>query len=314
MPRRGEARRGGVLHQPVGLEDAAEVAETGSFCFVVGLEDSFEGGAGAAGFPVEKLGAAFGVAVGPEIALLGFARSGFEVSDGGFVGLEGVGAEEAAAGQVVKGAQPVTGEGFPVDHVLPGDFDCKALFEALFLAVEGEVLAVFVGDDFGDEAGGGEAAFLEAFREAGDEGGAVDVVAGDVFSADEAFAGEPAGVVVELFGDFLADLTPGAGVGFDFFGVEDGVLAGEVFGEAGFAVFAGFFRGDDFEVASRRGVLGGVGLFWTQAGEQEFELGGVELFAFGSEELADEEVDSFAQEGVFLGQGGVAFDKFFNLV
>jgi len=64
--------------------------------------------------------------------------------------LEGVGAEEAAAGEVVEGFEPITGEGFPVDHVLPGDFYAEALFEALFLAVEGKVLAVFVGDDFGD--------------------------------------------------------------------------------------------------------------------------------------------------------------------
>jgi len=110
---------------------------------------------------------------------------------------------------------------------------------------------------------------LEALGKFGDEGRAVEGVAGDVFAPDEAFAGESAGVVVELFGDFLADLAPGSGVGFDFFGVEDGVFNGEVFGEAGFAFFSRrFFGGGEVEVVSRRGVLlgvGGLGLFWREA-------------------------------------------------
>ena len=68
---------GGVGAVAVALEGAGEV----------GGDDFIQARGGAAGLPVKEHAAA-GPAIGPEVALLGFAVAGFEIADGCFIDLD----------------------------------------------------------------------------------------------------------------------------------------------------------------------------------------------------------------------------------
>ena len=185
-------------------------------------------------------------------------------------------------------------------------FDAEA-GEHFGLPVVGQVADKAVVQHFGDERGGGDAAVLEAGRQRGDDGFCERVADPDILGADGADATEAAALIVELFADFLANATPGGGIGEDFGGFEDFFLGdGQVFGEArGAGLLAGeLVVGGDF--SRRSGVCGnGGGSFFCAVGvEQKQELGGIERFAFGTEDAADEGVDGLFKKDDLGGLAG----------
>ena len=277
------------------------------------LEDAGEGAAvfhefeqvfvGAPGVPfvVDAVG---GVVEGPEVAFGGAAASGAEVVDGGFVDLEVVACQQCLFLQVVEGLEqegcvvhPVARQGaVAVDSPDP---------HHLLLPVEGQVPAVFGAGDAGKECGCQDTAFEQTRWQRGDghAGAFVCFLAAGVFVADVEVAPVAGGLVVELLGDFLADVLPEVGGLGDFVGVGDFAGGGEVldgfFEPRPLAALAGFWG----RLISRRSCLsaaGGAGLFCRFGVEQEFELGGVELLAAGAEDLPGEFADAGAQEFVFL--------------
>jgi hypothetical protein len=137
---------------------------------------------GGLGF-FEESGHAFGVAAvmpvvedgsvrdvrRPEVAGLGFAAAGLEVMDGGFVDLSVKGAPMFVLDFPVDDREPVGGEQRPVAEGFTVDVHSHPS-EHFGLPVVREVADEAVVDDFGDEAGGGDAAVLEGGWQRVDEG------------------------------------------------------------------------------------------------------------------------------------------------
>jgi hypothetical protein len=130
------------------------------------------------------------------------------------------------------------------------------------LAVVRQVADEAIVDDFGDEAGGGDAAFLEGGWQCRYGGLGEGIVFANVLAAYELEAEELGGFVVELFADFFAYAAVVLGVELDFEGIEFFAYEGKVLreaGGAGFEVTLFVF----FDVSRRSGVCGsgGLGLF-----------------------------------------------------
>ena len=75
--------------------------------------------------------------------------SGVLIVDGGFVDFEVAGAEEFGANGLVDGGEVAGGGVGPGVECLSPDVGLVSSSEALGLAVVGEVVLVFVGDDLG---------------------------------------------------------------------------------------------------------------------------------------------------------------------
>lgn len=132
------------------------------------LQQAPKAGGGAAWVPlVEDVAAPIrGLPVGaaecPEVALLGFASAGVEVSDGGFVSLEIGFAEHFLMHAPVDAAEVIPRQiAHPLAHGVAREVDGVAHEEVLFLPVVGLVVAVEVGGDFGGKAGCQKAALFE---------------------------------------------------------------------------------------------------------------------------------------------------------
>jgi hypothetical protein len=140
------------------------------------------------------------------------------------------------------------------------------------------------------------------------------VVDSDVFGADDLEAVELGRMEAELFADFLADAAVGGGIELDFGGDVFFAYEGQVLGDAGGSGF-GFALVVFFDFSRRSGVCGsgGCGLFCVIAFEKELELGGIELFAGGSEDAAGEGIDGLLEEDDLCGlvrDDGIAFGDF----
>ncbi len=90
----------------------------------------------------------------------------------------------------------------------------------LFLPVERQMIAELGDEDLREQARSGEAAFLQALGQRGDDGHGVDLATPHILAPNEAAAQEARGFVVELFADFLAEAAPRRRTGFDRRGVE----------------------------------------------------------------------------------------------
>ena len=121
-------------------------------------------------------------------------------------------------------------------------------------------------DHFGDEAGSGDAAVLQAGRQRADEGLGGGIVLADVFAAHELDADELGGLEVELLAHFLADAAEGFGIEQDLGRIEFLPDDGQVFGDArGAGLFGRFLVSGD--LSRRSGVCGnGGGRFFCEVG------------------------------------------------
>ncbi len=61
---------------------------------------------------------------------------------------------------MVERLKPIRSHGLPVDHTLARDMHVVTSGDAFFLTVEREVIGIFVDQQFSDESGRGQAAFL----------------------------------------------------------------------------------------------------------------------------------------------------------
>ena len=209
-----------------------------------------------------------------------------------------------------KGLEPVGGHGQPAGHGLARQVDLMAGFKDLLLTVEGKVVAVFANNNRGQQAGGGEAGVLQS-SEGSDDGRGFRLVLPDVFAPDEVTAEKAAGGVVELLGDFLSDAAPSLRVPFYWFRINDFLDDWQVFRETGatggFGRSEGVIGGAGLQRVTGGYHAGGVGFSrrrgrFFQSGQEEFQLRGVELFAFGSKDPAHEGVDFLFQQFHFLTQ------------
>ena len=306
---------GGVDDVTVALDDAQQAEVFGvEGLFFRGdfIEECVHGFCVAPGVPVVE-DAASGDVGGPEVASFCFAVAGCEVVDGGFVDLAVKCSPMFVLNFSVDDGEPVGGEVGPVAEGFAVEINTHPS-KHLGLAVVGQMAGEAIVDDFGDEAGGGDAAVLEFGGKWGDDwfgNGGVDA---DVFGANELYAEEFGGFVAELFADFLADAAIGGGVELDFGGEEFFVDDWEVLGDAGCAGFElALFVVLDF--SRRSGVCGsgGFGLFCEVCFEQELELGGIEFFALGSEDAAGEGIDGLFEDehlGCHALDDGIAFGDF----
>ena len=299
----------------VALDDAQQAGEFGGELFFLrwGL---FEKGVHAFGIapgvPMIEDGPSGDVG-SPEVAGLSFTAAGCEVVDGCFVNLSVGGSPVFVLNLAVDDGEPVSGELGPVAEGFAVEVYSHA-GKHLGLAVVGKVADEAIVDDFGDEAGGGDAAVLEFGGQWGDLWPGDGVVDPDVFGADDLEAVKFGGFVAELFADFFADAAVGGGMELDFGGDVFFAYEGKVLGDAwgagfGFALVVVF----DFSRRSEVCGSGGCGLFCIIAFEEELELGGIELFAGGSEDAAGEGVDGLFEEGDLGGlvrDDGIAFGDF----
>ena len=300
---------------PAGDEDDAVLAGNPGVVGGVGVglqialiawEQVVEAGGFAAGVPLIEDVSLDAVARGvddPEVAGGAFSLAGVLIADGCLVRLEVGVCEQAGVDEFVDRLAEVGADIRPVAEGVAREVDAVAPEEDAMLAVEGKVVAVFSGEDLGDEARGG------AESEGGGRGGfdrnTVRIVYGDVNGAGDAGDENHGRLEVVTVGGDAVDFTEVVRVGLDG-GVDDEGFAdfevGVVAGLAGGALF-GEWRGE--ERFSRRWRVGssGVGV----CGE-EIELGGIEGFAFGAEELAQDLVDALAQQFV-LGAEAVDFGE-----
>ena len=142
-------------------------------------EDGVEAGVGSAGVPIKE-GAVFGMVVGPEVALGGFAFAGVKVADGRFVYLKIAARSEDLGLEVVEGAQEFGEMVVPTAHDVAAELDAMGGSQSPFLPVKGLVVAEFFGEKVCAERGGEHAARKEAGGERWRDGSAVKVVFFDV--------------------------------------------------------------------------------------------------------------------------------------
>jgi hypothetical protein len=134
--------------------------------------------------------------------------------------------------------------------------------EDFLLPVVGQVADEAVVDDFGDEAGSGDAALLQGWRQRRDDGLGDGVVDADVFGTHELDAVEFGGLEAELLAHFLADAAEGGRLKLDFGGKEFFALDGKMIRDArGAGLLRTLFV--ILDLSRRSGVCGhgGVGLF-----------------------------------------------------
>ena len=223
--------------------------------FGVGAEEFRRAAGITPGTPLVEHAAAGNVAH-PEVALLGLAGAGFEISDGGFVKLS-------------VSTSPVFGLDFPIDDLEPVGAEHRVGAEGLAVEVRaegdehfgepivGQVQGEAVVNDLGDEGRVGGAALQQAGRQRGDDGLGDGVVDFDIFAAHLAQDAEGAGGEADAFGDFLADAAEGGGIG-QHLGRVDG-YDGD--GQVGRDAVAARLRGA-FRTGGRGEVRGGGGAGW----------------------------------------------------
>lgn len=181
----------------------------------------------------------------------------------------------------------------------------------VLLSVNGEVIGKFGNDELRGEAEGGNASGEWAGGRGSDERSLVTVVFAAEFWADEAPLDQTRRLVVEKFGDFMADefeLIFVLLVSLWVEGLFDDFELVPAFEAAVIFTLRLFYDGlcfvcplQFFGLVSR----GGFGLFRRKAFEEELELSGVNLFAFDAIEDLKQSVD-------FLLKGANTSSLFFN--
>jgi hypothetical protein len=121
-----------------------------------------------------------------------------------------------------------------------------------------------------------------------------------ILAADGAPAKETPGLIVELFGHFLPDATPGFWLGFDRVRIDDLLDHRQVLGQARLAFAAGRFgrfgfgRSDPWGVKRRRRRLLSL--------QEQVQLGRIELLAAGAKDTFDQQINLLGQERVFAAE------------
>jgi hypothetical protein len=131
--------KGAVGSQAVALEVAVE----GGFA-IFADEDVVEAGVGSAFVPIKKR-AVFGVVIDPELSFLDLAV------DGCLVDFEVVAPAKFSGDEVVEREESTGKVVVPVAHVVAGEIKAVGGFEFPLLAVEGAVVAKFLGEEIGSE-------------------------------------------------------------------------------------------------------------------------------------------------------------------
>ena len=293
----------------IALDDAQQGEEFGingffSFCGFDGfgfLEESDHAFGVASIMPMIEDGST-GYVRGPEVAGLGFAAAGLEVSDRGFVDLSVKRSPMFILDFSIDDREPVGGELGPVAEGFAVEVDSHA-GKHFGLPIVGQVADEAVVDDLGNEARGGDAAVLEGGGKWIDEGLGSGVVFENEFAAHELDAEKFGGFVVELFADFFTDAAVVFGVEQDFGGIELLADDGKVLGNTGGAGLAGglLVIGD---YSRRGGCFGSVsdGRFLADAArEEKFELCGIKLLTGFTEDAAAEGVDLLFEDGNLVG-------------
>ena len=137
--------KGAVGSQAVALEVAVE----GGFA-IFANEDVVEAGVGPAFMPVEKR-AVLGVMVDPELSFLDLTIAGDLAGDGCFVDFEVVAPAKFPGNELVEREESTSKVVVPVAHVVAGEIDAVGGLEFPLLAVEGAVVAKFLGEEVGSE-------------------------------------------------------------------------------------------------------------------------------------------------------------------
>lgn len=133
--------------------------------------------------------------------------AGREIFDGRFVHLHVAAAEDSGADVFVNGAQPVGGECQPLRHRLTRDVDVVPRGKYLLLPVKRKVVAKLRDDDCRDEAGCCDATLLQRVQRCDDRRGEW-MIAPRIFLPHDAAFEKTRRLVVELLGDFIADVPP----------------------------------------------------------------------------------------------------------
>lgn len=210
---------GAVGSQAVALEVSVE----GGFA-VFADEDLIEASVGSAFVPVEER-AVFGVLVDPKVAGGGFSFTGFEARYGCLINTNVVAHTDALGDEVVEGQEPLGEVVVPVAHDVAFQIDAVAGFEFPLFAVEGAVVAKFLGEEVGAQRGGEDALREEAGFKRWGEGDGVGVVLEDMGLTLDEFSHEGGGGCVEPDADGGVEEAEEIGVLLDF-GVDDDALFG----------------------------------------------------------------------------------------
>lgn len=233
--------------------------------------------------PMEKDAAARDVGC-PEVADLCFAGAGFEVSDGSFVKLSVSPSMMFGLDFSIDEVKPVGTEQGPVAEGLAVEVHSQGV-KHFYLSIVGKMENEAVVDDFRDESGAGDAAFLQAGLQGGDDGWGGGVVDADVFDAGDLQAVKFGAFELKLLGDFFTDATIGFGFELNF--ERDDFLAFDwkVIGDARGTGFAFLLAG--FGEVDGQGWSGGGWLAcWGVVEKIKETLSGIELFAACSEDFA----------------------------
>ena len=190
----GEGRVSGVT---ITLHDALPVRR----------QDRLQALGGTAGLPVED-GISSGPRTGPQIAEFGLAMAGLQIPDRRFVDLHIAAREHLGAKGLVDRPQPVRGQSHPLRQRLAREVDAMPRGKDLLLSIQRKVIAVFTHDDRREQPRRGQAAILQRGQR-GHDGCGIRMIPAHILAAHEPAFEEPGRFVVELFGHFFADLSPG---------------------------------------------------------------------------------------------------------
>ena len=235
------ARYERLIGAPAVAEDDAAEAEGAGHRIV--SEDAQHAFMAAAGLPVEPGVAGLRGVINPEVTGARFSMARIEIVDGRFVDLKFGGVEEFDFDGGSDGGEVAGGGMVPAVECLAADVHIASSPEALGLAVMGNVVLEFVGEDQRGERGGAEGAGDAGQLRGGDDRGPGALGLVDEFLPHNPPPEHPGAGDVEFVVMFLADLFPVVGIGGDF--VRDEHLVDddhEVFREAlsfGAAVLCG---------------------------------------------------------------------------
>ena len=227
----GEATDGDDVESEMTLDEGAvgsqavalEVSVEGGLA-VFADEDLIEASVGSAFVPVEER-AVFGVLVDPEVAGGGFPFAGFEAWNGCLINANVVAHTDALGDEVVEGQEPPGEMIVPVAHDVAFQIDAVAGFEFPLFAVEGAVVAKFLGEEVGAQRGGEDALREEAGFKRWGEGNGVGVVLEDMGLTLDEFAHEGGGGGMKTDGGDGVEKTVEVRIGKDL-GVDDGARLG----------------------------------------------------------------------------------------
>lgn len=171
------------------------------------VDDPFEAFGTAAGIPViDRI--ATGHRGNPKVALSGFARSGLQIRDRGLVDLQ-IGAGVLHPDHfIVNRLQPPCGQCRPAAQRLPGDVHAVAGAVNLLLAIQRKMVGVFAYHHLSDQIRGGQAPFLQTRWQGGDHRRGKWRIDPHELATNKSTLRETPRTIVELFGDFLADVPP----------------------------------------------------------------------------------------------------------